>query len=130
MYYTIPFLIELQDSAAKGDVQIIAEARDDICRSLESGGVPIVQSYVPPLYITYRRSRSLGDPARWERLHDGERFYIENCQWTLNKASIMKIGDAFRRAAKRLRLSLRALARTTASRLWASRWARAARDVH
>jgi hypothetical protein len=29
VYYTIPFLIELQDSAANEDVQIIAKARDD-----------------------------------------------------------------------------------------------------
>jgi hypothetical protein len=40
-----------------------------------------------------------------ERLHDGELFYIENCQWTFNKTSIMRIGDAFRRAAKRPRLA-------------------------
>jgi len=25
-----------------------------------------------------------------ERLHDGKLFYIENCQWTFNKAPILK----------------------------------------
>jgi hypothetical protein len=47
VYYTIPFLIELQDSAANGDIQIIAKARDDFCRSFESDGVPIVHVMSP-----------------------------------------------------------------------------------
>jgi hypothetical protein len=31
-----------------------------------------------------------------ERLYDGKLFYIENCQWTFNKAPILKIGGASR----------------------------------
>ena len=94
VYYTIPFLIELQDSVANGDVQIIAKARDNFCRSLESDGVRIVQGYVPllyrpPAFTEFGRSCPTAD-----RLHDGELFYIESCQWTFNKATIMKIGDA------------------------------------
>jgi hypothetical protein len=75
VYYTIPFLIELRDSVANGDVQIIAKARDDFCRSLESDGVPIVQSYVPR-FIACRRSRSLGDPARWRNVSTMVNFSI------------------------------------------------------
>jgi len=92
----VPFPIEHQDGAADGNVEVVAEARDDFSRLLESDGVPIVQVYVPPMYrlpafAEFGRSRPTA-----ERLHDGELFYIENCQWTFNKATIMKIGDASR----------------------------------
>jgi hypothetical protein len=96
VYYTIPFLIELQENAANGDVQIIAKARDDFCRSLESDGVPIVQGHVPPLYRLPAFAELGRSCPMAERLHDGELFYIENCQWTFNKATIMKTGGASR----------------------------------
>jgi hypothetical protein len=63
VYYTIPFLIELQESATNGDVNNIAKARNDFCRSLESDDVPIVQGYFLPC-IACRLSRSLRDPSR------------------------------------------------------------------
>ena len=54
------------------------------------GNRPRFMTGSPPL-----RSQSLGDPARWRNgLQYGEFFYIESCQWTFNKATIMKIGDA------------------------------------
>ena len=62
VYYTIPFLIVLQDSAANGDVQIIGKARDDFCGSLESDGVPVAQGYVP---------RCIGVRGVWAILPDG-----------------------------------------------------------
>jgi hypothetical protein len=77
-------------------MQIIAKARDNFCRSLESDGVRIVHGYVPllyrlPAFAEFGRSCPMAD-----RLHDGELFYIEDCQWTFNKATTMKIGDASR----------------------------------
>src|SRR5262245_28558922 len=103
--YTIPFLIELQDCAANGDVQIIAKARDDFCRGLESDGVSIVHSYVPRC-IACRRSRSLDDPARWRNVSKMVNFSILKI---VNGPLTTHRQRAFRREAKRLRLSLRAM---------------------
>lgn len=90
VFYTIPFVIK--------------NKRAEFCAVLRQHGVPIVEGYVDPLYRmpVFSEFAENGDCPVAERLHDKNLFYIENCAWDFTSEQIVRIGEAFREAAKLL----------------------------
>lgn len=89
-YYCIPFLIE--------------NNRTEFCVALREEGVPIVEGYVPPLYRLPAFSKFARPCPVAEDLHDRRLFYFENCQYDPTSAQIKQIGDAFKKAAEKVKL--------------------------
>jgi perosamine synthetase len=90
VYYTIPFLID-------GD-------RAAFCASLREDGVPIVEGYVDPLYRMPAFAKWARPCPVAEGLHDRRLFYAENCAWDFTRDQVEQIGEAFRKAAKCLKI--------------------------
>lgn len=88
VFYTIPFLVEQNRAHFVSDVVLDAD-------------IPLVVGYVPPLYRLPAFAACKASCPVAEDLHDRRLFYFENCAWDLDKADMIRIGDAFKRAAEK-----------------------------
>ena len=90
VYYTIPFLID--------------RSRAQFCGVLAANGVPVVDRYVAPLYELPAFRKYKTDCPVAEDLYNKRLFYIENCAWDFTALQIKQIGEAFKRAAEKVKL--------------------------
>lgn len=101
-FYTIPFLVEdRRVGSADCDFNPFSDPRAKLCLALRDAGIPIESGYIEPLY---RMPAFEGYAKRCpvaEDLQDRRLFYFENCAWTCDRDDIIRIGDAFKRAAEK-----------------------------
>jgi dTDP-4-amino-4,6-dideoxygalactose transaminase len=104
-FYTIPFTFRDDLRTGNSDVNVFfytARKRAAFCASLREDDIPIVEGYASgPLYrLPAFENYATACPIA-EDLHDSRLFYFENCAWDLDGNDIIKIGDAFKRAAEK-----------------------------
>ena len=90
VYYTIPFLID--------------RSRAAFCEVLAAEGIPFAEHYAEPLHQMQAFKRWYQQCPVASDLYTKRLFYLENCTWTFTKREIKKIGEAFQKAAEKVKL--------------------------
>ncbi len=88
VYYTYPLRLDAKNSKLK---------RFEIVKALTNEGIPVIESYVKPLYLLPLFDGPKGLCPVAEKLYEEELFYIPWCAYDFTNDDIDKIAKAFQR---------------------------------